>query len=50
MILNKMKLMRENNKHLLEVAYFIMFSMHVPNYLWEEVVLTSSYFINRMST
>lgn len=38
------------NKHLLEVACAIMFSMHVPKYLWGEAVLTASYLINRMPT
>ena len=27
-----------------------MFSMHVPKHLWGDVVLTSSYLINRMAT
>ena len=38
------------NKHLLEVAHAIMFSMNVSKYLWGEVVLTASYLINKMST
>lgn len=38
------------NKHLLEVARAIMFSMHVPKYLWGDAFLTASYLINRMPT
>lgn len=38
------------NRHLLEVACAIMFSMHVPKYLWGEVVLIATYLINRMSS
>ena len=41
---------KRKNKHLLEVSRAIMFSMHVPKYLWGEAVLTSSYLINRMPT
>ena len=40
---------KRKNKHLLEVSRAIMFSMHVPKYLWGEAVLTS-YLINRMPT
>ena len=39
---------KRKNRHLLEVARAIMFSMHVPEYLWGDVVLTASYLINRM--
>ena len=38
------------NKHLLEVARAIMFSMNVPRYFWGKAVLTASYLINQMST
>ena len=38
------------NKHLLEVARAIMFSMYVLKYLWGDTVLTASYLINRMPT
>ena len=38
------------NKHLLEVAHAIMFSMNVPRYFWGEAILTASYLINRMPT
>lgn len=32
-LLNKNGIAERKNKRLLEVAYFIMFSMHIPNYL-----------------
>ena len=38
------------NRHLLEVARAIMFSMHVPKYLWGDAILTACYLINRMLT
>ena len=38
------------NKHLLEVACAIMFESNVPKYLWGDVVLTTTYLINRMPT
>ena len=38
------------NKHLLEVAHAIMFSMNIPRYFWGEVILIASYLINRMPT
>ena len=38
------------NRHLLEVARAIMFSMYVPKYLWGDAILTASYLINRMPT
>ncbi|XP_073225717.1 uncharacterized protein [Cicer arietinum] len=40
--------MKRNNKHLLEVAKALLFANKVPKYLWDEVVLTASYLINRM--
>ena len=36
--------------YLLEVARALMFSMHVPKYLWGDAVLTTTYLINRMPT
>ena len=41
---------KRKNKHLLEVARAIMFSMNVPKYLWCDAILTASYLINRMPT
>ena len=38
------------NKHLLEVARAIMFSMNVPRYFWVEAVLIAFYLINQMPT
>lgn len=35
-------------RHLLEVARSLLFTTHVPKFLWSEVVLTSAYLINRM--
>lgn len=36
------------NRHLLEVAHSLMFTMNVPKYLWGEAILTAAYLINRM--
>jgi len=36
------------NRHLLEVARALMFSMNVPKRFWGEAILTASYLINRM--
>ncbi|RVX01148.1 Retrovirus-related Pol polyprotein from transposon TNT 1-94 [Vitis vinifera] len=36
------------NRHLLEVARSLMFSMNVPKLFWGQVVLTAAYLINRM--
>ncbi|RVW78478.1 Retrovirus-related Pol polyprotein from transposon TNT 1-94 [Vitis vinifera] len=37
------------NRHLLEVARSLMFSMNVPKLFWGQAVLTAAYLINRMS-
>jgi hypothetical protein len=36
------------NRHLLEVARSLMFTMSVPKFLWGEAVKTAAYLINRM--
>jgi transposase InsO family protein len=36
------------NRHLLEVARSLMFTMNVPKFLWSEAVMTATYLINRM--
>lgn len=36
------------NRHLLEVARSMMFTMNVPKFLWSEAVMTATYLINRM--
>jgi hypothetical protein len=36
------------NRHLLEVARSLMFTMHVPKFLWSEAIKTATYLINRM--
>ena len=38
------------NRHLLEVARALLFTMNVPSFLWAEAVLTASFLINRMPT
>ena len=45
---NKMVWLKKKNKHLLEVAQALLFTNQVPKYLWGEVVLTTTYLINRM--
>jgi len=37
------------NRHLLEVARSLMFSMNVPKFLWGEAVKTATYLNNRMA-
>jgi transposase InsO family protein len=34
------------NRHILEVARSLMFTMNVPKFLWSEAVLTATYHIN----
>ena len=36
------------NRHLLEVAQSLMYTMNVPKFLWSEAVLTATYLINRV--
>jgi len=36
------------NRHLLEVARSLMYTMNVPKFLWSEAVLTATYLINRI--
>jgi transposase InsO family protein len=36
------------NRHLLEVARSLMFTMHVQKFLWGEAIKTATYLINRM--
>ena len=41
---------KRKNKHLLEVARSLMFTMGVSNYFWGEAILTAYYLINRLPT
>ncbi|KAA0048287.1 Cysteine-rich RLK (receptor-like protein kinase) 8 [Cucumis melo var. makuwa] len=45
---NKMRLPNEKNRHLLEVARFLMLSTSLPSYLWGDALFTSAHLINRM--
>ena len=36
------------NRHILEVARSLMFTMNVPKFLWSEAVMTATFLINRM--
>jgi hypothetical protein len=36
------------NRHILEVARSLIFTMNVPKFLWSEAVMTSTYLINIM--
>ena len=38
------------NRHILEVARSLMFTMNVPKFLWSEAVMTATYLINRTSS
>ncbi|RVW87496.1 hypothetical protein CK203_036334 [Vitis vinifera] len=40
--------LKGKNRHLLEVARSLMFSMNVPKLFWGQAVLTAAYLINRM--
>ncbi|RVX00895.1 Retrovirus-related Pol polyprotein from transposon TNT 1-94 [Vitis vinifera] len=42
------RIAERKNRHLLEVARSLMFSMNVPKLLWGQAVLTAAYLINRM--
>jgi transposase InsO family protein len=35
------------NRHILEVAHSLMYTMNVPKFLWSEAVMTAVYLINR---
>src|SRR6266540_1631631 len=41
-------LAERKNRHLLEIARCLMFTMNVPKFLWSEAVMTAAYLINRM--
>ncbi|RVX13979.1 Retrovirus-related Pol polyprotein from transposon TNT 1-94 [Vitis vinifera] len=41
-------IVERKNRHLLEVARSLMFSMNVPKLFWGQTVLTAAYLINRM--
>jgi transposase InsO family protein len=36
------------NRHLLDVARYLLFHMHVPKHFWSDAVLTACYLINQM--
>ena len=36
------------NRHLLEVARYLLLQMHAPKVFWSDVVLTTGFLINRM--
>ncbi|RVW33868.1 Retrovirus-related Pol polyprotein from transposon TNT 1-94 [Vitis vinifera] len=42
------RIAERKNRHLLEVARSLMFSMNVPKLFWGQAVLTAAYLINRM--
>ncbi|RVW74918.1 Retrovirus-related Pol polyprotein from transposon TNT 1-94 [Vitis vinifera] len=44
------EIVERKNRHLLEVARSLMFSMNVPKLFWGQAVLTAAYLINRMSS
>nr|CAE05707.2 OSJNBb0065J09.3 [Oryza sativa Japonica Group] len=37
----------KKNRHILEVARSLMYTMNVPKFLWSEAVMTATYLINR---
>ena len=38
------------NRHFLETTRALLFQMHVPKHFWADVVSTTCFFINRMSS
>lgn len=38
------------NRHILEVALSLMYTMNVPKFLWSEAVMTATFLINHMSS
>jgi len=42
------RVVERKNRHLLEVARSLMLSIHVPKQFWGEVVLTTTYLINKI--
>jgi transposase InsO family protein len=38
---------KRKNRHILEIARSLMFTMNVPKFLWSEAVMTAVYLINR---
>ena len=45
---NKMELLKEKNKHLLEVTQTHLFQIYVPKSYWCKVVLTIAHLNNRL--
>ena len=41
---------KRRNKHLLDIAWALSFTMGVPKYLWGEAIQTVCYLVNRMPT
>jgi len=41
-------IVERKNKHILEIARALLFTNHVPKYLWGKAILTAIYHINRM--
>jgi transposase InsO family protein len=38
------------NRHLLEVARLLMYTMNVPKFFWSEAVMTATHLINHMAS
>lgn len=43
-----MESQKKKNRHLLDVAHALMFTMNVPKYLWGDAILTATYLINHL--
>ena len=47
---NKNGIAEYKNRHLLDIARFMLFSMNVPKIYWGHAILTTSYLINCLLT
>lgn len=49
-LLNKMRLLKAKNRHLIEVACALIFTINMSKTFWGDVILTSTYLINQITS